>query len=140
MICQAQVTPLAHLAGGRHAPIAPVKRPSERQQRATASCWLVASSLTRGTGSPGLKAPGLGLRASGTPAARLWGAGDIRPPLWRPSARCYCPSSVARSVVGPEQVFVMAEDAAVRANRLALLRRVAALPDGVLDLGELPGF
>ena len=39
-----------------------------------------------------------------------------------------------------EKVFVMAEDAGVRANRLALLRRVATLPDGVLDLAELPGF
>ncbi|KAK9839286.1 hypothetical protein WJX81_005719 [Elliptochloris bilobata] len=37
-------------------------------------------------------------------------------------------------------VFVMCEDAAVRANRLALLCEVAALPRGVLDLAQLPGF
>lgn len=37
-------------------------------------------------------------------------------------------------------VFVMAEDAALRRNRLALLRDVAALPRGVVDLSLLPGF
>jgi len=37
-------------------------------------------------------------------------------------------------------VFVMTDDAAVRANRLALLRDVAALADGVAKLDELPGF
>jgi glycyl-tRNA synthetase beta subunit len=39
-----------------------------------------------------------------------------------------------------DTVFVMCDDAAVRANRLALLREVAALPRGVLDLAQLPGF
>ncbi|KXZ51509.1 hypothetical protein GPECTOR_12g472 [Gonium pectorale] len=39
-----------------------------------------------------------------------------------------------------EKVFVMCDDAAVRANRLALLRDLAALPRGVLDLSQLPGF
>ncbi|EFJ48902.1 hypothetical protein VOLCADRAFT_59982 [Volvox carteri f. nagariensis] len=39
-----------------------------------------------------------------------------------------------------DKVFVMCEDAAVRANRLALLRDLAALPRGVLDLSQLPGF
>lgn len=29
---------------------------------------------------------------------------------------------------------------AVRHNRLALLRDLAALPGGILDLAELPGF
>lgn len=29
---------------------------------------------------------------------------------------------------------------AVRQNRLALLRNLAALPSGILDLAELPGF
>ena len=29
---------------------------------------------------------------------------------------------------------------AVRQNRLALLRDLAALPAGILDLSELPGF
>ena len=37
-------------------------------------------------------------------------------------------------------VFVMAEDPALRTNRLALAHRVAALPKGVLDLAALPGF
>lgn len=39
-----------------------------------------------------------------------------------------------------DNVFVMAEDADVSSNRLALLRDVAALPDGFLTLNELPGF
>lgn len=39
-----------------------------------------------------------------------------------------------------EKVFVMCEDATVRANRLALLRDLAALPRGVMDLAQLPGF
>ena len=39
-----------------------------------------------------------------------------------------------------EDVFVMCEDPAVRANRLALLRAVASLADGVAKLDELPGF
>ncbi|GLC37301.1 hypothetical protein PLESTB_001138600 [Pleodorina starrii] len=39
-----------------------------------------------------------------------------------------------------EKVFVMCDDAAVRANRLALLRDLAALPRGVMDLSQLPGF
>jgi glycyl-tRNA synthetase len=34
----------------------------------------------------------------------------------------------------------MCDDAAVRANRLALLRDLAALPRGVVDLSQLPGF
>jgi len=37
-------------------------------------------------------------------------------------------------------VFVMAEEPELRANRLALAARVAALPKGVLDLTQLPGF
>ncbi|EFN58140.1 hypothetical protein CHLNCDRAFT_141905 [Chlorella variabilis] len=39
-----------------------------------------------------------------------------------------------------DKVFVMCEEQAVRQNRLALLRDVAALPAGILDLAELPGF
>ena len=39
-----------------------------------------------------------------------------------------------------ESVFVMADDQRIRTNRLALLRDVAALQDGILDLQELPGF
>lgn len=37
-------------------------------------------------------------------------------------------------------VFVMAEDEKVRANRLALLRDVASLQKGVVDMSQLPGF
>ncbi len=55
------------------------------------------------------------------------------------------PCAQVEPVAGPvdaffDTVFVMCEDAAVRANRLALLREVAALPCGVLDLAQLPGF
>lgn len=39
-----------------------------------------------------------------------------------------------------EHVFVMADEPALRANRLALARRVAALPSGIADLAQLPGF
>jgi glycyl-tRNA synthetase len=37
-------------------------------------------------------------------------------------------------------VLVMAEDAAVKGNRLALAQRLATLSTGVLDLSALPGF
>ena len=37
-------------------------------------------------------------------------------------------------------ILVMADDAAVRENRLALLQHVAALPAGIADLSELEGF
>jgi glycyl-tRNA synthetase len=39
-----------------------------------------------------------------------------------------------------DKVFVMCEDERVRANRIALLRDVAAFSKGVLDLSALPGF
>jgi len=39
-----------------------------------------------------------------------------------------------------ESVLVMAEDEQVRANRLGLLQRVAALADGVADFSRLEGF
>ena len=39
-----------------------------------------------------------------------------------------------------EAVLVMAEDPAVRANRLGLLQRVAALAEGTVDLSKLEGF
>jgi glycyl-tRNA synthetase beta subunit len=39
-----------------------------------------------------------------------------------------------------EGVFVMCEDEAVRANRLALLARVAGVARGFADLSQLPGF
>ncbi len=37
-------------------------------------------------------------------------------------------------------VLVMAEDPAVRQARLALVQRIAGLPDGIADLGQLQGF
>ncbi len=37
-------------------------------------------------------------------------------------------------------VLVMAEDPAVRHARLALVQRIAALPDGIADLSQLQGF
>ena len=39
-----------------------------------------------------------------------------------------------------EEVLVMAEDKAVRENRLTLLARIAALAEGVADLSKLEGF
>lgn len=39
-----------------------------------------------------------------------------------------------------DKVFVMCDNEAVRQNRLAMLRDLAALPAGILDLAELPGF
>ncbi len=39
-----------------------------------------------------------------------------------------------------DAVLVMAEDTAVRENRLALLQRIAGLTDGIVDLSELEGF
>ncbi|MCB9176860.1 MAG: glycine--tRNA ligase subunit beta [Caldilineae bacterium] len=39
-----------------------------------------------------------------------------------------------------DAVLVMAEDPAVRANRLALVARVAGLPDAVADLSRMEGF
>jgi glycyl-tRNA synthetase len=39
-----------------------------------------------------------------------------------------------------DKVLVMAEDAAIRENRLGLLQRIAALADGVADLSQLEGF
>jgi len=50
-----------------------------------------------------------------------------------------------RGLVGPitrffDEVLVMAEDPQVRANRLALLQRIAALPKGIADLSRLEGF
>ncbi len=39
-----------------------------------------------------------------------------------------------------EDILVMAEDEAVRENRLALLQRIAGLPGGLADLSQLEGF
>lgn len=52
---------------------------------------------------------------------------------------------VVSALVGPvddffTNVLVMAEDDAVRANRLALSREVAGVSEGFVDLAELPGF
>ena len=39
-----------------------------------------------------------------------------------------------------DNVLVMAEDEALRANRLALLQRIAGLTTGIVDLSKLQGF
>jgi glycyl-tRNA synthetase beta subunit len=39
-----------------------------------------------------------------------------------------------------DEVLVMAEDEAVRKNRLALLQRLSALADGVAEMSRLEGF
>lgn len=51
----------------------------------------------------------------------------------------------SQGLIGPtgaffDSVFVMSEDEAVRQNRLALLRDIAALPMGIIDFAQLPGF
>jgi glycyl-tRNA synthetase len=38
-----------------------------------------------------------------------------------------------------DNVFVMADDAELKRNRMALCAAVASLPSGVLDFAELPG-
>jgi glycyl-tRNA synthetase len=52
---------------------------------------------------------------------------------------------VAATMIEPidtffNKVLVMAEDRAVRANRLALVQKVSRLPMTVLDMSQLPGF
>jgi glycyl-tRNA synthetase beta subunit len=52
---------------------------------------------------------------------------------------------VAATMVAPvdtffDKVLVMAEDTALRDNRLALVQRVSKLPESVLDMSQLPGF
>jgi glycyl-tRNA synthetase len=39
-----------------------------------------------------------------------------------------------------DNVLVMAEDEALRLNRLALLQRIAGLSTGIVDLSKLQGF
>ena len=39
-----------------------------------------------------------------------------------------------------DEVLVMAEDPAVKANRLGMLQRIAALANGVVDFTQLEGF
>lgn len=39
-----------------------------------------------------------------------------------------------------EKVFVMCDDEAVKQSRLALMRDIASLPKGIINLSELPGF
>ena len=39
-----------------------------------------------------------------------------------------------------DKVFVMCEDEGLRQNRLALLRDIAALPSGIINFAQLPGF
>lgn len=39
-----------------------------------------------------------------------------------------------------EKILVMAEDKAVKENRLGLLQRISALSHGVIDLSKLEGF
>lgn len=39
-----------------------------------------------------------------------------------------------------EEVFVMVDDEEIRRNRLTLLQRIAALPNGIIDLTQVQGF
>ena len=61
------------------------------------------------------------------------------------SARLGLLGEVLRDLQAPinrffTDVLVMAEDPAVRQARLALVQRIAALPDGIADLSQLQGF
>ncbi len=61
------------------------------------------------------------------------------------SANVAALGAVLRDLQGPinrffTDVLVMAEDPAVRQARLALVQRIAALPDGIADLSQLQGF
>ena len=52
---------------------------------------------------------------------------------------------VCQALVGPmdayfDSVFVMCEDESIRRNRLAMLRDIAALPSGIVNFAQLPGF
>ena len=75
----------------------------------------------------------------------LWSAFQLANKLVVPGIGIKEFLDVASSLVQPvdvffEKVFVMAEDPAIRANRLALVRDVARLPVGVMDFAQLPGF
>lgn len=39
-----------------------------------------------------------------------------------------------------DKVFVMTDDQQVKLSRLALLRQIASLSEGILDFSQLPGF
>lgn len=39
-----------------------------------------------------------------------------------------------------DRVFVMTDDQQVKRSRLALLRQIASLSEGILDFSQLPGF
>ena len=39
-----------------------------------------------------------------------------------------------------DKVFVMTDDERVKRSRLALLRQIALLSEGILDFSQLPGF
>jgi len=39
-----------------------------------------------------------------------------------------------------DKVFVMTDNEQVKRSRLALLRQIASLSEGILDFSQLPGF
>jgi glycyl-tRNA synthetase len=54
-------------------------------------------------------------------------------------------AQVCQALVQPtdaffDKVFVMCDDEGMRRNRLALLRDIAALPSGIINFAQLPGF
>jgi len=73
-------------------------------------------------------------------AAYAKAAAAITPGMALPAFLAACAPLASPIDAYFEKVFVMAEDEGVRANRLALLRDLAALPRGVLDFAQLPGF
>lgn len=67
-------------------------------------------------------------------------AGQLRPDMSVAQFLSACEALIQPIDAFFDKVFVMAEDISVRNNRLALLRDVAGLTRGVVDLSQLPGF
>jgi len=65
----------------------------------------------------------------------MQGAGEPAAALWPTLAGLAAPINAYF-----EKVLVNAEDATLRAARLALVQHIAALPAGVADLSKLQGF
>jgi len=75
----------------------------------------------------------------------LHGAWEAVRPTISPDGRVDPLGEALRTLVAPinrffDEVLVMAEEPELRAARLALVQQIAALPDGIADLGKLQGF
>jgi glycyl-tRNA synthetase len=75
----------------------------------------------------------------------LWQAVRSATETWAPAGGVDAVLTALEQLVHPINTFfdramVMAEDMSVRRNRLALVYRIAALPDGRVDLSQVMGF